>query len=717
MASAESSHARRVLSALNQQRAAGRFCDAVLNVGDGVLYFAHHSILACFSQLFEQPNTSASNCTEFSLQGCPGDGLELLLNFVYTGELKLNPENLEKVQQAAASLCVEEALTICQQFNEVSVDSGRRKRGRQRKSVSEAKAGQEKLITAADSAADAEPPATTTRSGRVVKGPKRLVSVDVSPVTDSKRAGLAPVEREEGNISTEHPNPAAETEVLDGGVRLAAGDAAAEDREDDDDADDVGDSEGVPEDTDEEYVPPAESTSSAQPTSVSEKCKAHVKSNKSKNEEGVEEDPKKESVQCPVCHKSFKSKYYLKVHNRRHTGERPFGCPKCGKRYFRKENLDTHQSRGCARVLTYTCPTCSSSFNTKEELRVHIVSHTGEMPHKCSTCSEQFMYKKELTMHLMKIHGHPKPHACPQCPKTFLTRTELRVHEAAKHRGEKPFVCEECGHRASSRNGLQMHIKAIHRNERPFVCNLCGHAFSQKNNLNMHLRVHSGERPYQCHLCGKTFRTQASLDKHHRTHTGERPFSCDVCEQRFTEKGALLRHKASKHEDGRPHCCQICSKTFKAREQLRVHLRRHKGARNFECCDCGYKFTRQAHLRRHILIHKRTENYNPRQRKLRNVVVQDESEATKSDYVPETATVQEAVDPQPDPSGLASSCIVRVVIRPDESVMEEVVSNQSQPAESFSVPDVLQQTQVVIKAYGSMVDMERIVEDLSENKT
>uniref|UniRef100_A0A3B5AYN2 Zinc finger and BTB domain containing 48 n=1 Tax=Stegastes partitus TaxID=144197 RepID=A0A3B5AYN2_9TELE len=544
MPAADSNHAQRVLSSLNQQRAIGKFCDAALNVGGGMVYLAHRNILACFSELFQQPNnTPASPSMEFYLQGCPNDGLELLLNFVYTGELKLGPDNLDKVQHAATSLCVTEALTLCQQFKENSVDPVpvKRKRGRPRKSAS-----------------------------------------DTASV------------KEENQVAYE----------------------------------------GLIEDTDEEYVPVAKPTSSPPSTSTAQKRKS--KTNKNKTGEAVEEDSKKDTVQCPTCDKSFKSKYYLKVHNRRHTGERPFGCLKCGKRYFRKENLLIHEIRDCAKVQTYTCPTCSLTFTAKEELRLHVVSHTGDMPHKCSTCPEQFMYKKNLTLHMMKVHGYPKPHACPQCPKTFLTRTELRVHEAAKHRGEKPFVCEECGHRASSRNGLQMHIKAIHRNERPFVCSLCGHAFSQKNNLNMHLRIHSGERPFQCHLCGKTFRTQASLDKHHRTHTGERPFSCDVCEQRFTEKGALIRHKASKHEEGRPHCCHICGKTFKAREQLRVHLRRHKGMRKFECIDCGYKFTRQAHLRRHLQIHKRTENYSPRQRKLRNVVVEDvegspgENEAEKS---------------------------------------------------------------------------------------
>ncbi|XP_035997641.1 telomere zinc finger-associated protein [Fundulus heteroclitus] len=744
MAAADTSHAQRVLSSLNQQRAVGRFCDAVLNLGNGALHVAHRNILACFSDLFEASAPNPAAHTELCLQGCPSDGLELLLNFVYTGELKLEANNLQQVQQAATSLCVPEALSLCRQFQ---VTSGhpvplKRKRGRPKKRPTDAVKEENAVAAAAgesgfDASAagftslDAAP--TTTRSGRVVKGPKRLVTSGATPTSDPK-ADLAPVEEEtcdgvEENLTSDQPAADSETTELKTdangrGAGQVAGEAAAEEGGEDD----GGDLGGPVEDTDEEYLPPAESSSTSLPASLQQKRKAQSKTNSSKDDDGAEEESHKGSTQCPICLKSFKSKYYLKVHNRRHTGEKLFGCSQCGKRYFRKENLSVHESRRCGRVQLHVCPTCSLNFSTKEELRVHVVSHTGEMPHKCSTCNEQFMYKKNLTTHLMKIHGHPKPHACPQCPKTFLTRTELRVHEAAKHRGEKPFVCEECGHRASSRNGLQMHIKAIHRNERPFVCSICGHPFSQKNNLNMHLRVHSGERPYQCHLCGKTFRTQASLDKHHRTHTGERPYGCDLCEQRFTEKGSLLRHKASKHEEGRPHCCYICNKTFKAREQLLVHLRRHKGMRKFECSDCGYKFTRQAHLRRHVQIHKRTENYNPRQRKLRNLIVQEVdgdpggSEAPEpgppqiTESAADPAVCQEATssDSLPD---LSSGCIVSVVVESRDAAAEEEEEEEeeegsdqererSEAEDSFNVLEELQQTQLTSETYESTMDME-----------
>nr|XP_023966016.1 telomere zinc finger-associated protein isoform X2 [Chrysemys picta bellii] len=342
------------------------------------------------------------------------------------------------------------------------------------------------------------------------------------------------------------------------------------------------------------------------------------------------------------------------------------------------------EDRGISNEVVFTCSVCQEVFKRRMELRLHMVSHTGEMPYKCSSCVQQFMQKKDLQSHMIKLHGAPKPHACSACSKCFLSRTELRLHEAFKHRGEKLFVCEECGHRASSRNGLQMHIKAKHRNERPYVCEFCHHAFTQKANLNMHLRTHTGEKPFQCHLCGKTFRTQASLDKHNRTHTGERPFSCEFCDQRFTEKGPLLRHIASRHQEGRPHFCQICGKTFKAVEQLRVHVRRHKGVRKFECTECGYKFTRQAHLRRHMEIHDRVENYNPRQRKLRNLIIEDEKAVVVALQPPHELEVGPA---EVIVESLSHSSLGEAI------PVQRLCSN-----ETFSMTDVIEQSLIITTA-------------------
>lgn len=233
MPAAESRHALRVLSCLNQQRAVGTFCDAALNVGSGMIFLAHRNILACFSDLFQQPATSSTaQCTELCLQECPEDGLELLLNFVYTGQLKLDNHNLHNVQHAASSLCVEEVLSLCQQFKATSEDPVplKRKRGRPRKPTSDPKplclVKEEKEIVMKVSDTDAPmvshsmASTTTTRSGRIVKGPRRLLP-DENPCRDfttpdisSKRPPHIPSEAKFGEPLVENSDrPTGETEV------------------------------------------------------------------------------------------------------------------------------------------------------------------------------------------------------------------------------------------------------------------------------------------------------------------------------------------------------------------------------------------------------------------------------------------------------------------------------------------------------------------------
>ena len=94
--------------------------------------------------------------------------------------------------------------------------------------------------------------------------------------------------------------------------------------------------------------------------------------------------------------------------------------------------------------------------------------------------------------------------------------------------------------------------------------------------------------------------------------------------------------------------------------------------------------------------------------------------AEPTDYAPDAVDIRGPSNPEAS-TGLGSSCIVRVVIESSDAVMEEVVPNPGlghvEAVEGFTVPQVLQQTQLVAEAYESTVDMEGIVENVPERKT
>ena len=78
------------------------------------------------------------------------------------------------------------------------------------------------------------------------------------------------------------------------------------------------------------------------------------------------------------------------------------------------------------------CDVCLKTFATKQSLRRHKITHTGNKRFKCPNCASSFYRRENLTSHL-KVHSNVKSHTCHQCQKAFKHLKSLRSHMKRLH--------------------------------------------------------------------------------------------------------------------------------------------------------------------------------------------------------------------------------------------------------------------------------------------
>lgn len=84
-------------------------------------------------------------------------------------------------------------------------------------------------------------------------------------------------------------------------------------------------------------------------------------------------------LMCEICGQVCSSKSHLRIHIRRHTGEKPFGCAQCDKRFASSSILNRHLRACHAGIKRYKCEVCGKRFAYSFNVRTHMRTHANTL--------------------------------------------------------------------------------------------------------------------------------------------------------------------------------------------------------------------------------------------------------------------------------------------------------------------------------------------------
>ncbi|XP_031639566.1 zinc finger protein 84-like [Contarinia nasturtii] len=277
---------------------------------------------------------------------------------------------------------------------------------------------------------------------------------------------------------------------------------------------------------------------------------------------------------CNICAKGFTEKSKLKRHMRTHAKQFPFQCSICRQGFTVKRTKETHEKNCNPR--RFECYLCKYDTFNKTHIVDHMCIHTGDRPFRCSHCAKRFAKKSDLESHLKRLNGKAKAQVQELFTVEERLENETNSNGTEQQNGatsgvESKTKCEFCNYVAKHPSDLIRHRRK-HTGGKPFECNICAKGFTTKQSLNKHMRTHAKQFPFHCSICRQGFTVQRTKIAHEKS-CSRQLFECYLCKYDTIRKENLVRHMLTHTASFR---CFHCFKLFTTKSTLKSHLTKNE---------------------------------------------------------------------------------------------------------------------------------------------